>query len=174
MNSSTSIFNDMCACRRNAGIALAVCVVAILVGGFQSKAVAALLGDSDQDGIPDLWEMLNNFNPYDPADALLDPDGDGASNRGEYMAGTDPHSSESVLRFTKVTKTAPNEVYLQFKAIARHSYSVVFRTDNQSTNWISLVDVPAAPTNRLVELTDILPPDAFEQRFYNVITWELR
>jgi hypothetical protein len=38
-----------------------------------------LLSDSDQDGMPDLWEILHGLNPNDPGDALEDPDCDGYS-----------------------------------------------------------------------------------------------
>jgi hypothetical protein len=46
--------------------------------------------DSDGDGIPDWWEILYGFDPFDPTDASLDTDGDGKTNRDEYLAGTNP------------------------------------------------------------------------------------
>src|SRR5882672_1281771 len=97
-----------------------------------------LISDSDQDGLPDLWEIVHGLNPYDPADALDDPDGDGYSNRNEYFAGTDPHSAESLLRFTKIKQIGPSDFFLQFQATSNRVYSVVYRTDNQSTNWIKI------------------------------------
>ena len=45
--------------------------------------------DSDTDTIPDGVERRVGLNPMDPADALLDMDGDGLSNAGEYAAGAD-------------------------------------------------------------------------------------
>ena len=139
-------------------------------GSEIDTAFPSLLSDSDQDGMPDIWEIIHGLNPNDPADALQDPDGDNYSNRNEYWAGTDPHSAESVLRFTKIMQIASNDFFLQFKATANRSYSVVFRTDNQSTNWIKIRDFGAAPTDRLVELTNTVPPDMTAQRFYNVVT----
>ena len=44
--------------------------------------------DADGDAIPDEWELDNNLNPNDPADALGDLDGDGLTNREEYQQGT--------------------------------------------------------------------------------------
>jgi hypothetical protein len=41
--------------------------------------------DSDNDGIPDDWEIANGFSPTNAADALLDTDNDGAINRDEYV-----------------------------------------------------------------------------------------
>lgn len=49
--------------------------------------------DTDRDGIPDAWETLYGLNPSDPADAALDPDGDGKSNLEEYRASTHPRGA---------------------------------------------------------------------------------
>ena len=46
--------------------------------------------DSDGDGIDDVWEILHGLNPMDPTDALLDFNGNGISNIGEYRLGQDP------------------------------------------------------------------------------------
>ncbi|MBW3014924.1 thrombospondin type 3 repeat-containing protein [Candidatus Woesearchaeota archaeon] len=46
--------------------------------------------DSDEDGMPDYWEDKYELNKTDPSDAILDKDGDGATNLEEYRAGTDP------------------------------------------------------------------------------------
>jgi hypothetical protein len=57
--------------------------------------------DSDEDGLPDYWEKLYNFNPEQPGEANLDSDGDGYTNLQEYQFGTDPldpldHPTENV------------------------------------------------------------------------------
>ncbi|NRA23201.1 MAG: hypothetical protein HRU08_01740 [Oleispira sp.] len=41
--------------------------------------------DDDSDGIPDSIELANNLDPLNASDALLDSDGDGASNIIEYQ-----------------------------------------------------------------------------------------
>src|SRR5690606_13215023 len=38
------------------------------------------LADRDEDGMPDAWEEKHGLDPDSPADADLDPDGDGLSN----------------------------------------------------------------------------------------------
>jgi hypothetical protein len=48
------------------------------------------IADADGDQIPDGWEADHGLNPNNPADALLDTDGDGLSNLAEFQAGTDP------------------------------------------------------------------------------------
>ena len=44
---------------------------------------------SDNDGLPDLWELQNGLDPNDPADELFDLDGDGLNNLDEYNLNTD-------------------------------------------------------------------------------------
>ncbi|MBE0502418.1 MAG: hypothetical protein IBX47_13390, partial [Desulfuromonadales bacterium] len=51
--------------------------------------------DTDNDGIPDDWELFWGFNPNDPADAASDPDSDGLTNLQEFLAGTDPFNPDS-------------------------------------------------------------------------------
>jgi len=36
------------------------------------------------------WETHFSLNDANPADAALDPDNDGVTNRDEYLAGTHP------------------------------------------------------------------------------------
>ena len=51
--------------------------------------------DSDKDGMPDVWEDAHGFNKYDPSDATQDADGDGLSNRDEFLLGTDPRKADT-------------------------------------------------------------------------------
>ena len=46
--------------------------------------------DTDDDGMPNSWELLYQFNINSSADASSDADGDGLKNRDEYLAGTHP------------------------------------------------------------------------------------
>jgi len=62
--------------------------------------------DSDGDGIPDSWMLLYfghaTGQASDHSRATDDADGDGMSNLQEFLAGTDPTSSESVFRILSI------------------------------------------------------------------------
>ncbi|MDY6844151.1 MAG: PKD domain-containing protein, partial [Thermodesulfobacteriota bacterium] len=51
-------------------------------------------GDTDEDGMPDWWEIANNLNPSID-DASQDLDGDGYTNLEEYLSDTDPNDDTS-------------------------------------------------------------------------------
>jgi hypothetical protein len=46
--------------------------------------------DSDNDGMPDAWEVKYGLNPNDPSDANGDINGDGYTNIEKYINGIDP------------------------------------------------------------------------------------
>jgi len=51
--------------------------------------------DTDGDTLPDAWELFYGLNPSDPADALLDYDGDGLDSLGEYQHSTNPFMEDT-------------------------------------------------------------------------------
>ena len=51
--------------------------------------------DTDDDLLPDGWEVQHGFDPLDPIDASQDADMDGLTNLQEYDLGTDPLDSDS-------------------------------------------------------------------------------
>jgi len=51
--------------------------------------------DTDDDGIPDRWELLYGLNPLDPSDAGLDNDVDGLTNKEEFQYGTLPFNPDT-------------------------------------------------------------------------------
>jgi uncharacterized repeat protein (TIGR02543 family) len=70
-------------------------VVLVNPSGSVTSAPAALMVDSDGDGLSDSWELANfgNLNQK----ASVDFDGDGVSNANEFRDGTSPTNSASAL-----------------------------------------------------------------------------
>ncbi|MBI5387486.1 MAG: lamin tail domain-containing protein [Verrucomicrobia bacterium] len=131
-------------------------------------------GDFDQDGLPDVWEVAHQFNPSDPTDAHLDPDGDGMTNLHEYLAGTDPRDGSSVLRVTlqqELAETGTN-VVLQFPGLRGRTYSVL-SAETAAAIGVLLTDIDPLPVDQMVTVTHALPPNT-PRRFYRVISPSLK
>jgi hypothetical protein len=118
--------------------------------------------------MPDEWELANQLDPADPADAAQDADGDGCTNLQEFRAGTHPRDPASVFKFTLIAPQG-NVLRLQFPVVAGRSYTVQYQDNLAGANWVRLEDVPSSPTNGVADLLDATTPPA-AQRFYRVIT----
>lgn len=55
------------------------------VGGFPIMNSVLPAVDTDQDGMPDMWEIYHGLDPFDPADRNYDRTGDGYTNLEEYL-----------------------------------------------------------------------------------------
>jgi hypothetical protein len=123
-------------------------------------------GDTDGDGIPDSWENQYPLamDPNDPADAGEDYDGDGMTNLQEYLAGTNPQSASSKLLLIGSLES-PARIRLQFNAVSNVTYDFQSRTSLGTGAWLNLVNVPAAPSNRTVTITNTATP----MKFYRVV-----
>lgn len=121
-------------------------VVTADMGAYEFLHGAA---DSDMDGMLDGWEIDNQLNPLNPADAALDTDTDLRLNLDEFIAGTNPRNSNSYLRFTRVRQSTTNELVTWSSATGR-----VYRLERigsvTSDTWS---DVAAGVTARPPENT---------------------
>jgi hypothetical protein len=54
------------------------------------RLAAAAIADSDSDGMTDVWERANAFDPFNSADAAEDYDQDGVTNFAEFTQQSDP------------------------------------------------------------------------------------
>jgi hypothetical protein len=82
-------------------------------------------GSSWHDGIPDTWRLLyfgTVSNILSAANA--DPDGDGASNWQEFIAGTNPLNALSVFEFSPSTQPAGGYFTLQWPSVVNKIYTV--------------------------------------------------
>jgi hypothetical protein len=101
------------------------------------KQINFILGeDTDGDGLPDDWErfqagLLGNVegNPLDVFTATGDRDGDGLSDRGEYVAGTFALLFEDGLNFRVNKVDANRRADLSFLAIDGKSYRIESSSD---------------------------------------------
>ena len=95
------------------------------------------------------------------------PDQDGFANWKEYLAGTDPQSAASALRFTSAKRNG-NATDLSFEAVAGKTYSILYRSQLTFGSWQKLSDVPAQGTTQSVTVQDSANTNA--TRFYQLAT----
>ncbi len=100
--------------------------------------------DTDGDGMADGFEVAHNLNPLSPGDAGLDPDGDGQSNRQEFLAGTSPNSATSVFRITQSVLDGDRRVSLTWTATAGRRYQIQHKASLAATDWTALGTVTAS------------------------------
>lgn len=94
--------------------------------------------DLNLDGISDIWATAH---PEAGAPAA-DPDGDGASNLAESLAGTDPLSPTSHFAATTTTDAAGNLV-LRWANVAGKHYTVEASTDLRTWLEFPCTQIPA-------------------------------
>ncbi len=125
--------------------------------------------DSDGDGVADAFETANGMNRFDPADAVLDADGDGNTALAEYLFGLNPHVSDRYgWAATRNQTTGFHEV--TFPTLPQRVYQVLWSDDLLSWHPGS-AEVSGDGTTKLWiddgTVTGSLP-SAAPRRFYRV------
>lgn len=102
--------------------------------------------DFDQDGIPNWWETVNGGGPISMDDDG-DDDGDGISNKDEFICDTDPKDKNSKLMITEARVTQHDERYvIHWNSAARRMYTVHWTTNLLGGEYHLLVkDVDGTP-----------------------------
>lgn len=108
--------------------------------------------DADQDGVGDVWETANGLDPGETGDANTDLDGDGQSNRAEWIAGTAANDANS--RFTIVSQQSIGaDVRVIWRSVIGKRYRLLTRTDLATGAWIDLTPTPVVATDTTCEST---------------------
>ncbi|MCX8155575.1 MAG: immunoglobulin domain-containing protein [Verrucomicrobiae bacterium] len=145
-------------------------VVSNALGTATSRVARLTIGSADANGngIPDAWEAAHGLTAAVGNGRDDDPDGDGATNWEEYMAGTHPLDAGSVLRL-RVGGGPGTGAELTFTAMPNVGYSILYQTNLNGTGWVRWTNIaPQAGTN-VVRLAD---PGAAggRSRFYRIAT----
>ena len=134
-------------------------------GGITASFSLTVYADSDNDGLPDHWE-LRYFGNALVANPGADSDNDTLNNLEEYIAGTNPVDPLSYLKVNRV-RPGLGVTSIEFSAVSNLTYTVQFSDGLQPVVWQRLSDVPARPFNRTETITDPAPA---ERRFYRLVT----
>lgn len=127
--------------------------------------------DTDSDGLPDGWEVGIGFNPLSAVGrdgGGGDPDGDGFTNRQEYLAGTEPLDRASALRMTAARQAG--RLRIVWTAVPGRSYLLEYANSVEGT----FTPLPGVGFPRLAvsasELADLDEPSASSSgyRFYRM------
>jgi hypothetical protein len=130
-------------------------------------------GDHDVDGMPDSWEQkIVDADPNDDIRTVADVqpgadfDGDGLSNLGEYLAGTDPTDANSVFAVSSAAQSAGTQFVVQWHSVTDKFYTLYRSTNLREGFHVLKPDIRADPP--LNTYTDTLT--SAESAFYVVAT----
>ncbi len=116
-------------------------------------------GDSDNNGLPDAWEIeFFGAIGVDPSD---DADGDGVSNWDEYVAGTHPQNSQSFFRCEIMRVGADTLVRVQ--TVEGRNYRLL-GSDELDLPLVSWIELDTAQGNG--EVAEWQQPGGLGDRFF--------
>ncbi len=102
---------------------------------FSAPSGVAMI-DSDDDGMPNDYEQVNNLNAFVP-NADGDADGDGLTNITEMNLGTDPQAYTDGAFFTMVPEG--NDIRIDFPTTQGRTYRIEASSHPGGT-WVPLID----------------------------------
>lgn len=114
------------------------------VGGWPALQSLPALPDSDNDGMPDAWELSRGLNPYNPADRNDDRLGDGYTNLEEYLNWLVTPAARADLDRNCV-------IDLGDFAVLAASWG----SQSGQANWYRYADI-ARPENGVIDLEDLM------------------
>jgi Tol biopolymer transport system component len=120
--------------------------------------------DTDRDDLDDDWEVAYFGNLS--RDGSGDFDGDGQSDRQEFISGTDPANSESVLRVYRLTSVQGGSVTIFWHAVPLRTYLVQYK-DDLAAEWSTLRGQVTATSTTAIRVDTTVA--ASKVRFYRVL-----
>jgi hypothetical protein len=103
--------------------------------------------DSDNDGLPDAWE-LENFGTLE-RDGSGDFDNDGLTDREEYIVGANPKDAASGMPPMAVESTG-DTFRVQFPTVAGRVYTVMARASLTSGDWTAVTQIADGQANPVI------------------------
>ena len=151
----------------------------LIGGGIQyeigSQVGSTITGDSDGDGLPDLWEVQNGIDPFLNSGANGaggDPDNDGLTNSQEYAFSSNPLAADNAVARITVTRPTASTAAVTFASRAGRAYCVEY-TNDLLQPWTQ-AGPNIAGTGGNITWTDdgtqtVTAPGLEVQRFYRVV-----
>lgn len=125
--------------------------------------------DTDNDGMPDQWET-DNFGDLS-RDGTGDFDGDGLTDKQEYVLGTNPKNASSVWKSTLSSDGAG--FHVSFPTADGRIYTVVYRDSLNEGQWTAVMNLGEGQSNPIsgdgtTKVVTDTSAEATTKRFYRV------
>jgi hypothetical protein len=117
--------------------------VANATGGIFTLDTGGIYSDTDFDGIPDWWERQFAENDHSMT-ATGDADGDGKTNRDEYIAGLDPNNAAArfeTRQLTMVPGPSGPQLVVRWQGQQKRRYRVFFTKNLSAWPTIPAIEV---------------------------------
>ncbi len=112
----------------------------------QNRSITAVFEpDLAANGTPTWWLSQYGWTSNFDAAALADADGDGQNALQEFLAGTDPADSASVLRVRIEAAPSTGSMLLSWSSVAGKFYRIEQATDLAGSWTIGTGNIPATP-----------------------------
>jgi len=137
-----------------------------LISGVEPTTPTGPDADTDDDGLPDSYEMTYGLDPFTNS-AEGDLDNDGRTNLEEYISGTAPNDPNSLFKIMSISPQGTNEAQVVWTSVAGRQYTIQ-TSENLSTPFVSQGDALSAtpPANTA------MVPMTGERLFYRILVEE--
>lgn len=140
---------------------------AVIALGAGTPGAANTAPDLNRNQIPDFWESAQGLDKLgDQGLPQADADGDGLSNRLEYLLGTDPRDAQSDFRLS--VEVAGNDPVIRFWSAPRQRYALQRFSPDENV-WTDYRTLTPSQAGRF-RAEQIPAEDASPGRLFRVVT----